>query len=277
MRASQVQDIGGCRAVLSDIAAVDRLVELFRKGLSKNPKGRHLYGDPKDHVAQPKNDGYRGFHYTVRYQTTARERLIYNGKKIEIQIRSKLQHAWATAVETVDALTGRSLKFDVKSNIEDPRWKRFFALMGSAIAFREKRPPVPNTPSVRADLVSELSVLAEELHVENVLGGFSVAVNILDEKRGSKAAEYILILNANDKSVSVMQFDEKQRILVDAEYLRQEKLSQGQAGVQVVRVSVEDIRSLRAAYPNYYLDTSLFIDALRAAVSQKISRSKGTT
>jgi hypothetical protein len=37
--------------------------------------------------------------------------------------------------------------------------------------------------------------------------------------------------------------------------------------VQVVQVSVEKVEALETAYPNYYLDTTVFLDALRRAIA----------
>ncbi|MBU6438396.1 MAG: hypothetical protein KGQ77_12790, partial [Betaproteobacteria bacterium] len=62
----------------------------------------------------------------------------FNNQKIEVQLRTRLQHAWATAVEIVDAFTGQALKSGLKLNSGDPKWRRFFALMSSVIAIREK-------------------------------------------------------------------------------------------------------------------------------------------
>ena len=267
IRLSQMQDVGGCRAVMSNIAAVERLIFFFKEGIGKNPKGRHLHKEPRDYIANPKPDGYRGVHYIVRYQTQSKERGIYNGKKIEIQIRTRLQHAWATALETVDALTGRSLKFDVRSNIEDPRWKRFFALMGSAIALREKRPRVPNTPESKDELTKELRELTDALHVEEVLKSVAVVVNYSGTEAEKKTAdEYILVLDTDKKTVNVLPFTDNERTNADARYLQEEKAGRDKTNVQVVRVSVEDINTLKTAYPNYYLDTQAFISALRWSI-----------
>ena len=75
MRLSQMQDIGGCRAVVSNIAAVDKLVSLFQQGVAKNPTGRHeMMGKPKDYITYPKEDGYRGVHYSFRYRSDSPER-----------------------------------------------------------------------------------------------------------------------------------------------------------------------------------------------------------
>jgi hypothetical protein len=64
----------------------------------------------------------------------------YDGQRIEIQIRSKLQHLWATAVETAQIFTGQALKSKVKNASAD--WLRFFALTSSAFALREETPTV---------------------------------------------------------------------------------------------------------------------------------------
>jgi hypothetical protein len=39
--------------------------------------------------------------------------MIYNDLKIEMQLRSQYQHAWATAVETVGTFIGQALKSSI--------------------------------------------------------------------------------------------------------------------------------------------------------------------
>src|SRR6266849_6428437 len=41
MKLSQMQDIGGCRAILPTVPHADRLVALYKQGAAKNPRGRH--------------------------------------------------------------------------------------------------------------------------------------------------------------------------------------------------------------------------------------------
>src|SRR6266498_4478476 len=136
MKLSQMQDLGGCRAVLGTPRRVTELVDIYEKAAAKNPRDRPEFIKKYDYIKEPKIDGYRSVHFVYKYRTNAAGPAIYNGLRIEIQLRSRLQHAWATAVETVSTFTGQALK----SNIGDEAWKRFFALVGSAIAARELTP-----------------------------------------------------------------------------------------------------------------------------------------
>src|SRR2546427_10228515 len=111
-----------------------------------------------------KIDGYRGIHLIYKYRSKSRRHRVWRGLRIEIQIRSQLQHAWATAVETVDAFTGHGLKVSGGTGTEKKDWGRFFALMSSAIACRENCPIVPNTPSTEEELIRELRALAQQLN-----------------------------------------------------------------------------------------------------------------
>ena len=94
MNLSQMQDIGGCRAIVKDVKSIRSLVEAYRES---DLKHKMLRLD--DYLDAPKSSGYRGIHLIYRYFSDRTE--TYNGLQIEIQVRTPLQHSWATAVETV--------------------------------------------------------------------------------------------------------------------------------------------------------------------------------
>ena len=89
-----MQDVGGARAVLPTIDEVDELRALYRRS-----RARHTLANEKDYIRNPKPSGYRGIHLVYRYQSDRSK--VYNGLQIELQLRTRTQHAWATAVETV--------------------------------------------------------------------------------------------------------------------------------------------------------------------------------
>lgn len=263
MKLTQMQDIGGCRAVLRNVNLVDQLVDVYEESDAKNPHGRPELVETYDYIEEPKRDGYRSVHMVYKYRTASPTHQVYDGLRVEIQLRSKLQHAWATAVETVSTFTGQALK----SNVGDETWKRFFALMGSAIALREERPIVPGTPDNKAEMVEEVRGLFEELKVEQVLSSWSLAVQVVSsEPTLANARAYLLQLDASTRTIKVTGYEKHELADADAAYLRVEKENAGNPDVQAVLVSVDSVAALRTAYPNYYLDTKEFLAAVRRAI-----------
>ena len=109
MKLSQMQDIGGCRAILKDVSLVEKLLFIYEKARAKNPNNRVEFSGMKNYILEPKIDGYRGIHLVYKYRTISPKLQVFSGLKIEIQLRSKLQHAWATAVEAMSDITKQSL------------------------------------------------------------------------------------------------------------------------------------------------------------------------
>jgi len=246
MQLSTMQDLGGCRAVVRTVANVDRLVKMYED----NPTSAARFFGKKDHILNPKPDGYRGVHLIYEYQGRSQEGA-FCGHKIEIQLRSRLQHAWATALETIDAFTGQALK----SGLGNDLWKRFFALSSTLIAFREKRPVVPDTHANRDDLRRELKTLCKQLNVPDVFYGLSVGLNLTTEKEEGAVA-YILELDSDLRQTACTAFVSNE---VAAErYMKLEKENLNKPHIQTVLVSVDSVAALRKAYPSYYLDTNQF-------------------
>jgi ppGpp synthetase/RelA/SpoT-type nucleotidyltranferase len=266
MKLSQMQDIGGCRAVMPSFADMRKLIAAYEKSRSKNPRhGRPVQHEKYDYIRHPKPDGYRSYHLIFKYQSKYEDKRDFNGQRIEIQIRSRLQHAWATAVETVQTFTGQALKSKVK--VGDPQWLRFFALMGSAIAHREKSPLVPGTPEKGEHLIQEIRDLSERLSVEHVLRMWGYAVHRLTAEP-SDAVAFLLVLDSGAKSLEITPFKAGELDKASETYARVERETRDHPEVQAVLVSVETVEALPAAYPNFYLDTSVFIDAMNQATQR---------
>jgi hypothetical protein len=175
--------------------------------------------------------------------------------KIEVQLRSKLQHAWATTVETVGTFLGEALK----SSIGPDNWLRFFALAGSAVAMREKEPAlVPNTPSNPKELIDELRDYSKKLNVTNRLSNYARAVQIVQTR--VKTAHYCLLeLDPMTSRLVITGFPREKTEEAQKAYVEAEKRVKQNPGKDAVLVSVDSISNLSRAYPNYYADTSVFL------------------
>lgn len=248
MTLSQMQDIGGCRAIVSNAAQVELLCESYA-----NSEIKHILHQKDNYIERPKDSGYRGVHLVYRYFSD--RKADYNTLKIEMQLRSQFQHAWATAVETVGAFVQQALK----SSLGEQEWLRFFALMGSAIAVRENSPLVPNTPTTYSELVKELRDHAKALDVTNRLTAFGAALQVFEGPRSKDDHYYLIEVNALNKTVNVTGFKQSESEAATNKYLETEKKIKTSSNTDAVLVSVDSMDALRRAYPNYFLDTGTFV------------------
>lgn len=257
MTLSQMQDIGGCRAVLSSTAKVRALVKAY-----KDSDIKHELALEDDYIRAPKESGYRGIHLIYKYKSDKKEE--YNGLKIEMQLRSQFQHIWATAVETVGIFTEQALK----SSQGEEDWLRFFALMGSVFAAAERTPAVPNTPT-GADLLAQLQALADKLDVQGQLSTFGGALQVIEGRDDPDDHFYLLELDPRHRQLNVRAYRASDSEIADAAYLEAEKSLKDKPGAQAVLVSVDRLTSLQRAYPNYFLDTRNFVSLLNDALIGK--------
>lgn len=256
MKLSQMQDLGGCRAILSDVGAVDRLYDLYRRPIStSSPAKMKCY----DYIRTPKPDGYRGIHVVGRYSAQLEKNEPWNGQRIEIQLRSQLQHAFATAVETVTTFTKEPLKFGAGPT----EWRRFFSLMGSALAAREKTAPVFGTPTKHGELIKELRELRKALKVRQRLQGWTAALKELPKSKTKDAKWLLLVLDLDANTIKVTGYVDRKKA---SEALAAIEQPWSAGKLDAVLVWVRSIQDLPRAYPNYYADTTAFLDALDAAL-----------
>jgi hypothetical protein len=253
-----MQDIGGCRAVVLSIEDVNQLVQAF-----KSSDIKHKLVGEKDYIEHPKSDGYRSRHLIYRYFSD--KNTVFNNLKIEVQIRTPIQHAWATAVETVDIFTQQALK----SSQGDRDWARFFKLMGNVMALSEGTRSVPSTPSGPTELKRQLRACAEDLKVDKTLRGFTGALRVIRRPsvRRENAAFFLLSLDNVKEELSVTVYDRTALQEASQAYAKNEKrIRESKNGTDAVLVSVSSIHNLERAYPNYFADTRRFLQELRKAL-----------
>ncbi len=259
MKLSQMQDLGGCRAILSNVNAVQLLFEMYGGEAPLLPSEGSRKCD--DYIKNPKTDGYRGIHIVERYHSHSELFVPWDRQRIEIQLRTQLQHSFATAVETVTTFTRAPLKFGAGP----AEWRRFFSLMGSALATREQTPLVPNTPTSNAELIRELRDASNSLKVHQRLRGWADALKTLRSQHMKDSQLLLLVLDMSQNTVKAQGFKERTDAMQAIAEIEKSKNS----NLDAVLVWVSSFRRLRAAYPNYYADTGKFLVTLDAALAGK--------
>ncbi|MEK6973656.1 MAG: RelA/SpoT domain-containing protein [Nanoarchaeota archaeon] len=261
MRLSQMQDIGGCRAVLSNVSLARKLYrDYYIRGDLKHKK----LGE-KDYITHPKDDGYRGIHLIYKYNSD-KEKKEYNGLLIEVQIRSKLQHLWATAIETVDFFTRQA----IKSSEGQKEWMDFFKLVSSAFAKLEDCPCVPNTPEDEKELYQQIKIKEKELNVIKIMKGWATAFNVFKKefKPTQKVQFFLLELDILGEKLNITAYTKNQEKKAIEDYSNAEKRNNGKKQYDVVLVGVDTINDLEKAYPNYFVDTGEFLRHLEKIIKK---------
>lgn len=251
MQLSRMQDIGGLRAVVSSLGKMRSLEDNYR-----NSRFNHELVASYDYVNNPKDSGYRSIHLVYRYKNPSVTD--YNGLLIELQLRTRLQHTWATAVETM----GTFLNYALKSSEGPDEWLDFFTLTGSAFACLEGTPPVPGYDDLDEKRIYKLvRERTRQLDIKEKLHTFSVAADAIytDKKRGSY---YLIVLHPKELRVSISTYTKRSLDLASRRYGEvEQQIAKGEP-VQAVLVSTGDLDNLKRAYPNFFLDTHEFINQL---------------
>ena len=125
MQFSRMWDIAGCRCIMQNVEDINKL----KSKLSKNFRVIKEY----DYLSKPKNDGYKALHLFIRLKSSE--------EIIEVQLRTRENHNWATLVEITDLLYDTKLK-ESNNNQKYGNYKRFHLLLAqspSSLSMKDKK------------------------------------------------------------------------------------------------------------------------------------------
>lgn len=266
MRLSQMQDIGGLRAVVSSIGSLRKLESLYLKKPTK--QFPHETRPTRDYITHPRDaDGYRSLHLIYRYQKNVKPKE-YNGLLLELQLRTKLQHYWATAVETMETF----LKQPIKSRTRDPEseWVDFFRAVSSAFAHIENLPSVPRHSGMsKKEVFQKVADMDKKLHVLQQLKKFRLVADMVIKRKDKDSVYHIILLNYEKRTGQLFSYSSENLSVAKKKYAELEVQAAGGAPIDSVLVSVNSISNLRRDYPSFFLDSKQFIETVESEIINK--------
>jgi len=278
--------IAGCRAILPTQREVNKLVGK----LAKKKKFKIF----RNYINKPKASGYRSIHMVGDFEETSTSKKL----KVELQVRTHVQHSWATAVEIVDLFT----KDSIKTNEGTKEWSNFFIHSSKVLALFDDNPfvnkqvrtedeedanshkvynyfitQIKNNKEIMRDM-KKCAKYSKDLEVSSKFELFASSIKLTKENHKNieeKDNGYVLLII--DK-VEESLFDVHSKFygkemfeLATKEYLQAEKDVYLQKHFVTVLVSSSAINEIEEAYPNYFADSTKFIQYLAmidAAVKQ---------
>lgn len=269
-----LDDIAGCRIIVNSLKDVykvqTRIEELFRETDTSFMDSIGIKVE-KNYINDPPFSGYRSLHLIVkqRYQN-----IIY---RVEVQIRTRIQHLWATAIETASEIYGINYKDPETqhNNIDtDNNRLEFFRLVSCLFAIKEGTPVIKNYPTNLTEINEKIRQIdfANEIRNDFNISHESVLMTFPNlYSNTSNNGLFLLNLNLSEQNTDVESFDFKDIDKAIARYNELEssygldsfdELDQIQMLNNIVLVAVNNTEQLQYAYPNYSFQVREFLDEI---------------
>lgn len=257
MDLARMQDLGGCRAIVQSIPEIYKTVESY-----KETETNCILKREYDYVQNPKTSGYRSYHVVYQFFDEHHPKF-NNGILVEMQVRTKLQHVWATALEVMGIYTKSALK----SGFGDAAILRFFVLMSSVFALKEGTPVCPDTSDDYNELAAEIAKLDKEHDIMQGLIAISIVIRHAKESEcaGGTEGYHILVLDYKKRTLSTYHYSSDEIGEATETYNRIEE--HNDPDVNVVLVAADSLNTIRDAYPNYFIDTSAFVQIANEVIA----------
>ncbi len=267
----ELQDIAGCRLILPNMLELKKACSAFKSMFRKEIK-------QDDYLQAPELSGYRSIHFIPKFDSYGS--LAY---RVEVQIRTHLQHLWATAVESAGEIFNLELKNPQLLKMESNPEKRkqtedllaFFRVISSLFALEEGTTQIPGYQSDEKDLCNVLWELSSSTKMIQRFQQFCDDQTTAElAKKNFENPGFFLIKFSSDSQYSLQEyFPEDNRGEALKQYneaennLTHARNSGKEQFTNTVLVYTQNPQLLATAYPNYSANIKEFIDKVEGYLS----------
>lgn len=255
---SAMHDFAGCRMIFENLTDLNDFREyLHSASVMKNVKHELRYPREKyDYIERPKFTGYRGIHDVYRHLPRGSDRTEtkkpWDGLLVEVQYRTRAQHAWATAVEISDLIDGERTKFEM----DQSKRGRFFAIASEIIARKHELMAKAFLGLSTGELQSHLQELEDEL---GILRRLSALKQFEDEEKLQEHTVLNVFQNPDGSAgLEVIPFKSSKDAIAKAT-----ELEISGSSLNAVYVRASNPKQLRSAYRNYFNDPIDFVKIIQ--------------
>lgn len=242
MKLSRMDDVAGCRLIFPSIKDLHAFRKTFHEARFNHRRRNDT--DKYDYIKAPKSTGYRGVHDVYEYDVRSWIGRSLKGLLVEIQYRTLVQHAWATAVEVIGFITENQPKFEEG----DTRYLDALALASEILARGHERCKGPFRELGDREVVRRFLAIDKELGLLTTLRGLNAADKVVTINRNA------ILIFSNIGELEIRTFRDATEALRTLFDLEKETSS---SDIVLVRADTSD--EVRLAFKNYFSDARDFI------------------
>lgn len=236
---ARMWDISGCRCIVDNDREVYKLEKLISKKFTVRKR--------TDYIKNPKPNGYKSLHLYLQ--------LPNDNKVVEVQLRNRLDHNWATLVEITDVIFDSQLKEYGK----DKKLEKFLFLLSKrkSLVFKDK--------------IFIASVLKEYKYFENLSKVFTrnylKVRNRWLELEMKYNHKFFLIETKKDEIPKINSFNGFNK--AEDEYFKR-YLTNHNSNIVLTHLTKPSYKNISSAYSNYILTVHSVLDDITVILRELI-------
>ncbi|MBN8702774.1 MAG: RelA/SpoT domain-containing protein [Bacteroidetes bacterium] len=229
MHLAEMIDVAGCRCIVDSNQDIYNIKEALEKRLDVFDVKDYIKKKPLD------DDGYSALHLYVRFKEEM-------NKPIEIQIRTRDQHNWATFVEIIDVIYNTKIKEGQKN----PELQQFCFLLSTLDRLN-------------------FSDSVELLSIEKKYNVYSKLSEVFNQNYILTRKKWLSIENKKDHKFFIIEVDQEKRTHIESfsnfeiaeqQYLK--KFNNDKTNIVLTHLEAPSYKQLSIAYSNYILSMHKF-------------------
>jgi len=243
VRLSQLQDIGGVRVIFEENSHIDGFTSFMKNKITKG----HFFviereTDYREHGRD--DSGYRALHFIISRKNV----------KIELQLRSRIQHNWAERIERTSVIYGYYLK-ELQG---DSRVLEYFKLLSNIFyEIENKRNPSSNlideleTKRLECEKVIQASD-KKNVFESSVNENFFKAMVNKDASLKTNFHNWMIVFDWNTGAFENWRVINGKSNEAITMYVDLEKQYPAETGYEVVMIGSSDVTAIRKTHSHYF-------------------------
>ncbi len=244
VRLTQLQEIGGWRSIVELNSDVERLINFLEDKVAK--QGQLKLIKATDYREKGRDDsGYRAVHLILEK----------SGARLELQVRSRIQHYWAESIERTSVIYGHYLK-----ELEgDPTVVAYFKCL-SDLFYEIESGRDPDTPQKLriARLRDSAESLIQQSDTKMVFNSYvneGIIKTLIEKEKhigGPGLNNWIFVFDWNQGAFVSWDVVARDPDIAIKKYVEHERSFPAEDGFEVVLVGSSEVATVRETHSHYF-------------------------